>query len=66
MLATCLLFSTGDAVVPVADCSREEYSAHPKTEMTLREYVHYWSSKVTEDKNSTADLKYLKDWHFVK
>ena len=39
--------STGDAVVPAADCSRVEYSAHPKTEMTLREYVKYWGSKVT-------------------
>ncbi|XP_064396035.1 2-oxoglutarate and iron-dependent oxygenase JMJD4-like isoform X2 [Halichondria panicea] len=50
----------GHVVVPVADCSCVEFSTHRKTEMTLKEYAHWWRSK---GKSRTL---YLKDWHFTK
>ena len=59
----------GDYVVPVADCGREEFSAHPKSEMKMADYLHYWSSIMkegVEQSNSVERLLYLKDWHLAK
>ena len=57
-------------MVPVADCGREEFSAHPKSEMKMADYLHYWSSIMKEpggeQSNSMKGLLYLKDWHLAK
>ena len=28
--------------MPIADCSQERFSAHPKTEMCFSEFITYW------------------------
>ena len=53
----------GDETVPVARCGREEYGAHPKTEMTFREYLNYLTSF---NNSSHTDCLYLKDYHFMR
>ena len=62
----CVL--SGDYMVPVADCGREQFSAHPKSEMKMVEYLKYWSSllKEEEQSDSVEGLLYLKDWHLAK
>lgn len=35
-------------MVPVADCSHERFSAHPKAEMRLSEYTGYWRTLLGE------------------
>ncbi len=35
-------------MVPVADCSHETFSTHPKSEMKLAEYIDYWRTLVDE------------------
>ncbi|XP_022079335.1 jmjC domain-containing protein 4-like isoform X2 [Acanthaster planci] len=55
----------GDAVVPVADCKMVEYSAQPKSDMQLAEYLHYWE-QLNEDVRENTSCLYLKDWHFKK
>ena len=69
MLASLL----GCARVSVADCTRCEFSTHPKTEMLLKEYLLYWQSHAlacdqNADMTPLAEQQklYLKDWHFVK
>ena len=59
---------SGEYMVPVADCGREQFSAHPKSEMRMAEYLKYWSSllKEREQYNSKQKLLYLKDWHLAK
>lgn len=61
----------GDATVPVADCSNEYFNSHAKTEMKMRDYLHYWSQRaeargVEVSEADTDSLLYLKDWHFSK
>jgi hypothetical protein len=57
----------GDAVVPVADCNRREYDAHPKEEMLFRDFVDYWKSlEMNAVDCQTPRSLYLKDWHFTK
>ncbi|XP_052812566.1 2-oxoglutarate and iron-dependent oxygenase JMJD4-like isoform X2 [Mya arenaria] len=56
----------GDAVVPVADCKVEQYSSHPKREMTLNEYLDYWQEYQAKDYPPDLPCLYLKDWHFTK
>lgn len=59
----------GDYVVPVADCGREQFSAHPKSEMKMADYLQYWSSVMKEGGErsiSVEGLLYLKDWHLAK
>ena len=55
-------------MVPVADCGGEQFSAHPKSEMKMAEYLKYWSSllKEREGSDSVETLLYLKDWHLAK
>lgn len=57
--------SSGDAVVSVADCSQVSFSTHPKQDMQLHDYLHYWQHTL-EDKTPPTKLLYLKDWHFVR
>ncbi|XP_041376873.1 uncharacterized protein LOC121389344 [Gigantopelta aegis] len=52
----------GDAVVPVADCGKQEYCAHPKQEMLLGEFLQYLCS----DHAGSEECLYLKDWHFTR
>ncbi|KAF6031718.1 hypothetical protein EB796_010012 [Bugula neritina] len=48
----------GEDVVPVADCSKQEYGAHPKTEMKFTEFL---------SRMGGGDCcLYLKDYHFVR
>ena len=60
------ILAPGGAIVPVADCACEEFSAHPKSEMSFKEYIRYWRSKVTGTDDVSTQLLYLKDWHFIK
>lgn len=62
---------SGDYTVPVADCGREQFSAHPKSEMTMADYLKYWSSLLLNEGGGQSDsagggLLYLKDWHLAK
>ncbi|XP_046555323.1 2-oxoglutarate and iron-dependent oxygenase JMJD4-like [Haliotis rubra] len=51
----------GSATVPVADCSQEKFSSHPKEEMSLKDYFKYWKEQTA---SPGAKCLYLKDWHF--
>ncbi|BFZ21753.1 hypothetical protein BsWGS_24792 [Bradybaena similaris] len=61
-----LLKHFGESVAPVADCNSEEFCAHPKTEMTVRDYLAYWQSYRSQDHPQSKSCLYLKDWHFVR
>lgn len=62
----------GDAIVPVADCSKEHFDSHCKKEMKMADYLDYWRRHMVQRGNETGEVKkdegllYLKDWHFVK
>ena len=75
------LYTLGDASVPVADCSKEQFDSHCKKEMKMADYVQYWRGLVQreggsegvglerrEEKKEKREeaLLYLKDWHFYK
>ena len=59
----CIL--SGKYVVPVADCGQEQFSAHPKSEMKMTDYLKYWGS-LLKQKQPSNHLLYLKDWHLTK
>lgn len=61
-----LLRTYGDAVVPVADCGRREYNAHPKEHMLLRDYLRYWTEHIESGYSSPRGCLYLKDWHLCR
>ena len=58
--------------MPVADCAKEHFNSHRKSEMKMADYLNYWRRHMQrDDGEDTAaerekDLLYLKDWHFVK
>lgn len=69
----------GDVVVPVADCTTEQFTSHSKMEMKFADFISYWkavsascgdpASTCTDNTSSAARrtrLLYLKDWHFVR
>jgi hypothetical protein len=57
----------GHAMVSVADCAKCQFSAHPKTEMTLAAYLQYWEAHdCTAPDPDSQNLLYLKDWHFIQ
>jgi hypothetical protein len=70
----------GDASVPVANCSKEHFDSHSKSEMRMADYLDYWrrhmasgkAGRGEDEENGPAGSKegegllYLKDWHFVK
>ncbi|KAH9498586.1 JmjC domain-containing protein 4 [Bulinus truncatus] len=60
-----LLENYGETTVPVANCNEQEFSTHPKAEMTVKNYVLYWQKQKSE---AAVDGKclYLKDWHFYR
>lgn len=51
----------GQVVVPIANCSEKYYNAQKKIDMTLSNYLTYFTGIQEGDK-----LLYLKDWHFQK
>ena len=55
-----IYFISGDDLVPVAECCKEEYGSHPKLEMNMRDYLH-----ILQSDNPTKSL-YLKDFHFIR
>lgn len=57
---------TGSAVVPVANCKKEKYSAQPKEDKTFADFVDYWQSYIESDYPESMDNLYLKDWHFAR
>ena len=58
---------TGAAMVPVADCTQNEFSSHPKHEMKFEDYVQYWKSiAMGRQEEAPSKLLYLKDWHFAR
>ncbi|XP_055955371.1 2-oxoglutarate and iron-dependent oxygenase JMJD4 [Patella vulgata] len=56
----------GDITVPVADCGKEEFSSHPKEDMTLSEYVDYLVQYKQDGYPEHERCLYLKDWHFIR
>jgi len=53
-----LTWLVGEDVVPVADCSKQGYGTHPKTEMKFTEFL---------SRMGGGDCcLYLKDYHFVR
>ncbi|BBN19833.1 protein MpCupin104 [Marchantia polymorpha subsp. ruderalis] len=59
----------GSSRVQVADCARKEFSDQKRQDMTVRQFVDYWSAlrdDAASNCNSESRLLYLKDWHFVK
>ena len=62
----CFFLLIGHAVVPVANCGKQEYGAHPKQEMLLKDYLQYLSSDGAGSKQALQSCLYLKDWHFSR
>lgn len=55
-----------DRLVPVANCSKQHFNSHEKSETHLHKYLDWWekyaaSNHQLEDNNE--ELLYLKDWH---
>ncbi|XP_050097046.1 2-oxoglutarate and iron-dependent oxygenase JMJD4 homolog [Anopheles aquasalis] len=46
--------------VPVADCGKQQYNAHEKTEMKLFDFLDCWDGQRNAEVRSRY---YLKDWH---
>lgn len=63
-LSCCL--TSGDVVVPVANCGVQEYNSNPKEHMPLREYISYWREYVQGGCSSPRGCLYLKDWHLCR
>ena len=59
-------YLSGDTPCPVADCSKEEYSSHPKLEMTFSQYVDCLKKYKLSDYSEDMPCLYLKDWHCVR
>ena len=56
---------SGSGTAPVANCKEEQYSAHPKQDMTLTEYIDYWEDYRARGYPESDPCLYLKDWHFT-
>ena len=54
----------------MADCAREQFSAHPKSEMKMSDYLTYWSElmkkREQQEEDEPCKLLYLKDWHLAR
>ena len=63
---------TGNITVPVADCSKRSYSAHPKEEWRVDRFLHYWKTDLQDrqlpvtEQDSGRQIFYLKDWHYAR
>lgn len=54
----------GNACVPVANCKKEKYGSHPKSEMTIHDFMSYWEKYKQTGYPEDMDCLYLKDFHF--
>ncbi|KAK2158452.1 hypothetical protein LSH36_170g04052, partial [Paralvinella palmiformis] len=54
----------GSAQCPVADCKQTRYDSHPKTDMSLSEFIDYVECYAAKGYPAHEDCLYLKDWHF--
>ncbi|CAL1539742.1 unnamed protein product, partial [Lymnaea stagnalis] len=61
-----LMENFGETTAPVADCNAQEFSAHPKTEMTVKNFLLYWQELRLQGYPIDGKCLYLKDWHFAK
>lgn len=54
-----------DRSVPVANCSKQYFNSHEKSEISLHKYLDWWKDFIASghDSKDTDDLLYLKDWH---
>lgn len=60
------IFLSGSATGPIANCNQEEYASHPKSEMTLAEFIDYLEDYKQSEYPQDKPCLYLKDWHFVR
>ncbi|CAH8446198.1 unnamed protein product [Schistosoma bovis] len=47
----------------VSDCSVIEFNTHPVREVTVEEFISYWTDKA---QGKDDRILYLKDWHYFK
>lgn len=53
-----------DRPVPVANCSKQHFNSHVKSEVQLHKYLDWWKEFIESDYTlDNGDLLYLKDWH---
>ncbi|CAH8460452.1 unnamed protein product [Schistosoma turkestanicum] len=52
-----------DTKLCVSDCSVIEFNTHPVREVSVKEFMSYWTNK-TQGKDKR--ILYLKDWHYFK
>ncbi|KAI8775823.1 2-oxoglutarate and iron-dependent oxygenase JMJD4 isoform X2 [Biomphalaria glabrata] len=60
-----LVENYGETTASVADCNKQEFSTHPKTDMLVKNYINYWQEQKFQAKTKEKCL-YLKDWHFQR
>ena len=51
---------------PIANCNKEEYSSHPKSELSFSDYVDYLKRYRASGYSEQMPCLYLKDWHCVR
>ncbi|CAH8477372.1 unnamed protein product [Schistosoma margrebowiei] len=52
-----------DEKLCVSDCSVIEFNTHPVREVTVEEFISYWTNKA---QGKDDRILYLKDWHYFK
>lgn len=53
-----------DRLVPIANCSKQYFNSHEKSEISLHKYLEWWQQFIASGHDlKSADLMYLKDWH---
>uniref|UniRef100_A0A095C1H8 Jumonji domain-containing protein 4 n=1 Tax=Schistosoma haematobium TaxID=6185 RepID=A0A095C1H8_SCHHA len=52
-----------DEKLCVSDCSVIEFNTHPVREVTVEEFISYWTGKA---QGKDDRILYLKDWHYFK
>lgn len=54
-----------DCLVPVANCSRQHFNSHEKSEISLHKYFDWWERFIESghQETTTEPLLYLKDLH---
>lgn len=53
-----------DRPVPVANCSKQHFNSHEKSEISLHKYFDWWELFISSRHSlKSDDLLYLKDWH---
>lgn len=52
-----------DAKLCVSDCSVIEFNTHPVREVTVKEFMSYWTNSI---QGKDSRILYLKDWHYFR